>query len=182
MRDSSITAFAIGRYILSARVQRSHSSWKRETHRWRSLLAATASLAVAGSGLATLAAPAAAESVTPPAESSPVNPMGAATTTGSTEGYTLFVKEDAILANSELEGTLAVGGTATFGDERGHGGGQYPIFHGGVGGNADYDVPTIEGEENRVLIQRFASDSKVVQVKGDGATGVNAEAGAKIGD
>src|SRR5699024_10280230 len=95
---------------------------------------------------------------------------------------TLFVKEDAILANSELEGTLAVGGTATFGDERGHGGGQYPIFHGGVGGNADYDVPTIEGEENRVLIQRFASDSKVVQVKGDGATGVNAEAGAKIGD
>src|SRR5690625_3276909 len=108
MLDSSITAFAIGRSILSARVQSSHSSWRSETHRWRRLLAATASLAVAGSGLSTLAAPAAAAPVTPTAECTPVNPMGAATPTGSTEGYTLFVKEDAILANSELEGTLAV--------------------------------------------------------------------------
>src|SRR5699024_11656222 len=100
MRDSSITAFAIGRSILSARVQSSHSSWRSETHRWRRLLAATASLAVAGRGLATLAAPAAAAPATPTAERTPANPTGAATPTGSTEGYTLFVTEAAILATS----------------------------------------------------------------------------------
>src|SRR5690606_21389655 len=100
----------------------------------------------------------------------------------SENGYTLFVRENAILANSELEGTLAVGGSATFGDPRGNQNQQYPIFHGGVGGNADYSVPTIDGAPNRVLIQQFASDGKVVQVKAQGAVGANAEAGAKIGD
>ena len=65
---------------------------------------------------------------------------------------------------------------------RGFQSGQYPILQGGVGGNADYGVPTIGGEPNRVLIQRFASDGKVVQVKAQGASGANAQAGAKIGD
>ena len=59
---------------------------------------------------------------------------------------------------------------------------QYPIFHGGVGGNAEYLVPTVGGQPNRVLIQKFASDGKIVQVKADGASGANADAGAKIGD
>ena len=108
--------------------------------------------------------------------------MAAATPNGSESGYTLFVRENAILANSELEGTLAVGGTATFGDPRGNQNLQYPIFHGGVGGNTDYSVPTIDGVPNRVLIQEFDSKGKIVQVKADGATGTNADAGAKIGD
>ncbi|WGT47104.1 collagen-binding domain-containing protein [Tessaracoccus lacteus] len=115
-------------------------------------------------------------------ETGSCNPMGAATPTDSENGYTLFVTGDAILANSELEGTLAVGGTATFGDERGYPPLQYPIMHNTGAGNADYDVPTIEGTPNRVLIQRFASDGKVVQVKSQGATGANAEAGVRIAD
>ena len=43
-------------------------------------------------------------------------------------------------------------------------------------------MPTIEGTPNRVLIQRFASVGKVVQVKSQGATGANAEAGVRIAD
>ncbi|SNU02799.1 choice-of-anchor A domain-containing protein, partial [Ruaniaceae bacterium KH17] len=145
----------------------------------RRFLAAAATFALAGTGLILATAPATADE-TPTC--SAVNPMGAATPIGSENGYTVFVREDAILANSELEGTLAVGGTATFGDPRGNQNQQYPIMHGGVGGNADYDVPTIDDEPNRVLIQEFASVGKVVQVKSQGATGVNADAGAKIGD
>ncbi|MCB1298120.1 MAG: choice-of-anchor A family protein [Microthrixaceae bacterium] len=145
----------------------------------RRVLAAAATLAVIGAGALVSAAPAAAA---PSSACAAVNPMEAATPTGSETGYTLFVRDDAILANSELEGTLAVGGTATFGDPRGFQSGQYPILQGGVGGNADYAVPTIGGEPNRVLVQRFAADGKVVQVKADGASGANAQAGAKIGD
>ncbi|MGX1739494.1 collagen-binding domain-containing protein, partial [Corynebacterium flavescens] len=113
---------------------------------------------------------------------STINPMGQATPIGSKDGYTIFVKDHAILANSELEGTIAVGGKATFGDSRGNQNQQYPIFHGGVGGNADYNVPTIDGVPNRVLIQEFESTSKVVQIKDSGATGDNLKAGGKIAD
>ena len=135
----------------------------------RRLLAAAATFALAGTGLILATTPAAAEpGPETRATCSPVNPMGAATPIGSDNGYTLFVRENAILANSELEGTLAVGGTATFGDSRGFQGGQYPIMHGGVGGNADYDVPTIGGEPNRVLLQEFAAVNKIVQVKATG--------------
>lgn len=105
------------------------------------------------------------------------NPMGAATPIDSADGYTLFVTGDAILANSELEGTLAVGGVATFGDPRGNPNLQYPVFHGGVGGSADYDVPTIDGVDNRLLLSRFAS-TKVAQVQERGGPA----AGAKIFD
>ena len=155
--------------------QSSSSSWAGGVRR---VLAAAATLAVVGAGLFVTSPAIAASS----SACTPVNPMGAATPIGSEDGYTMFVREDAILANSELEGTLAVGGTATFGDPRGFQSGQYPILQGGVGGNADYGVPTIGGEPNRVLIQRFASDGKVVQVKAQGASGANAQAGAKIGD
>lgn len=141
--------------------------------------AALTALAMILLGLVGLSAPA---SAGPSAQATcvPGNPMGAATPTGSVDGYTIFVKENAILANSELEGTLAVLGTATFGDDRSNTSSQYPIFHGGVGGNSDYTVPTIDGGPNRVLIQQFASVSKVVQVKNQGAPSV--AAGVKIGD
>ncbi|MBP1327526.1 choice-of-anchor A domain-containing protein [Leucobacter exalbidus] len=149
----------------------------------KKFLAAVATLAVAGTGLIATTAPAVAvPSQSPAASCSPVNPMGAATPNGSENGYTVFVRENAILANSELEGTLAVGGRATFGDARGNQNQQYPIYHGGIGGNYDYEAPTLDGEPNRVLIQEFATDGKIVQVKADGATGASAQAGAKIGD
>jgi len=148
----------------------------------RRLAVATLAVAVIGVSSAVLMSPAIAAGEDDPAACVPLNPMGAATPNGSADGYTLFVTGDAILANSELEGTLAVGGTATFGDAHGFQSGQYPIMHSTGAGNADYDVPTIEGTPNRVLIQRFASDGKVVQVKSQGATGANAEAGVRIAD
>ncbi|MFF2487697.1 collagen-binding domain-containing protein [Microbacterium sp. NPDC058062] len=109
------------------------------------------------------------------------NPMGAATPIGSASGYSIFVTGDAILANSELEGTLAVGGDATFGDPRGFAAGQYPLLQGGVGGSADYAVPTIDGAPNRVLLNRFSPNLdtvKVAQVKRIPEGSVSA--GAKI--
>ena len=156
-----------------------HSGGRR---RGRGLLAGLAAIAVAGSGLLGASLPAAAEDAGPAPSAAacvPLNPMGGATPHGSESGYTLFVSGDAIIANSELEGTLAVGGEARFGDPRGQQGPMYPILHGGAGGNADYAVPTIGGEPNRVLIERFGLGSKVVQVKTQGGT---AEAGVKIGD
>lgn len=125
----------------------------------------TAALALGSAAAVSIAAPEAAVA----AEGACLaNPMGAATPIGSADGYTLFVTGDAILANSELEGTLAVGGTAVFGDPRGNTNLQYPVFHGGVGGNADYDVPTVDGTDNRMLLSAFAA-SKVVQVQHRGA-------------
>ncbi len=144
-----------------------------------------AAVSIVGSGMAGLAA--FADSNPEPTSGGAVcssggNPMGGATPNGSADGYTIFVTEDAVLANSELEGSLAVGGKATFGAPSGHGGGQYPIVH-SIAGNANYSVPTIEGDHNRLLIQEFVPyGDKVVQVKSQGATGTNAQAGAKIGD
>ncbi|SNT12091.1 LPXTG-motif cell wall anchor domain-containing protein/choice-of-anchor A domain-containing protein [Micrococcales bacterium KH10] len=147
----------------------------------RRFLAIAAALAVSLTGL--VATPA--TTATAASSSSTgcgVNPMAAATPNGSENGYTVFARENAVFANSETEGTIAVGGTATFGDPRGNQSQQYPIMHGGVGGNADYSVPTIDGQPNRVLIQKFKSNNKVVQVKAQGAVGSDAEAGAKIAD
>ena len=148
----------------------------------RRSFAALAALAMVGIGAVAAAAPAPSETPAQAASCGSTNPMGGATPIGSENGYSVFVRENALLANSELEGALAVGGTAKFGDSRGQGGNQYPIVH-QIAGNADYEVPTIANEPNRLLIQEFdPAGGKVVQVKGQGGSGTNAEAGAKIGD
>ncbi|HZK05095.1 MAG TPA: DUF5979 domain-containing protein [Actinomycetaceae bacterium] len=154
------------------------------------LVAALAALLVGGSGALALA-PAATADPTPGAAPANVlntsgfcegvNPMGAATPIGSENGYTIFVRENAVLSNSELEGTLAVGGMATF-NTASNQSLQYPILHTTGNGNANYNVPTVDGVPNRVLIQEFDPHNKIVQVKTDNATGTNAQAGAKIGD
>lgn len=105
------------------------------------------------------------------------NPMGVATPIGSENGYTLFTSGDAVLANSELEGSLAVGGTASFWAENGNPNRQYPIVH-KVAGNSEYELPTIDGEPNRVLVHRYSPGiddpannthaGKIVQVKDQG--------------
>lgn len=152
----------------------------------RKVLAAVASVTVVGAGLIAAGAPAhATSSASPVADTTscaPVNPMQAATPKGSADGYTIFVRENATLGNSEIEGTLAVGGLATFGDPRGNQNLQYPIMHGGVGGNVDYNVPQLNGEANRVLLQQVALNNKQVQVKPANSSGGNAKAGAKIAD
>ena len=143
------------------------------------LLAAAATLAISGTGIASTAVPATADDATSSSACAAVNPMGAATPIGSEDGYTIFVTGDASLSNSELEGSLAVGGTATFS------GGRFPIVH-QVAGSANYNVPTIDGEANRLLVQKAnPTGGTVVQVqsyRGSVADSANAKAGAKIGD
>lgn len=140
----------------------------RRGRRIRHSVALTLSLLLAIGGNLYLTAPSAAVA----APSCTLNPMGASTPIGSDSGYTFFTSGDAVLGNTEMEGTLAVGGTAKFGDSSANTNLQYPIFQGGVGGNASYGIPKIDGEWSRVLLNRYApgTQPKVVQVKADGLT------------
>lgn len=105
------------------------------------------------------------------------NPMGASIPVGASNGYTIFTTGDAVFANSETEGSIAVGGTATFWDDRGNPNRQYPILH-SIAGNADYGLPVIDGVDSRVLLNRYSpgvaspatntSTGKIVQVSSRG--------------
>lgn len=86
--------------------------------------------------------------------SSPQNPMGGSTPKNSNAGFTIFTTGDADLENSELEGSLAVGGSAYFGN----GSTDYPIFHNDAG-SGNYSLPTIEGDSTRVLLNEYDSTS-----------------------
>ena len=145
-----------------------HIDNRRGGRRIRHSVALTLSLLLAIGGNLYLTAPPAAVA----APSCTVNPMGASTPIGSDNGYTFFTSGDAVLGNTEMEGTLAVGGTAKFGDSSANTNLQYPIFQGGVGGNANYGIPKIDGDWNRVLLNRYApgTQAKVVQLKADGLT------------
>jgi len=143
----------------------------------RPALAATLVLA------ASVAAPAVAAPEARAAGTCTANPMGVATPVGSGTGYTIFTFEDALFANQEIEGSIAVGGTAFFGDDGGGAHGQYPVQH-QVAGNGDYALPTIDGAPNRVLLHRYAPGTRavVVQVKDRGATHPGQRGGVKIAD
>ena len=118
-------------------------------------LAVTAAMALAGSGIVATSVVAQADPE-PPATlmSSGLNPMGAATPTGSKDGYTVFVKDNAHFANAETEGSIAVGGVATFDKNAG----IYPLVH-QAAGNEDYSLPTLDGAPNRLLLQEFGAYS-----------------------
>ncbi len=162
-------------------VRGGHTRRARRPVRSASAVVATLALAVLGGGALVATGGAAPAAAVP---SCTVNPMGAATPVGSADGFTFFVTGDAILANSELEGSLAVLGSATFGDTRSPGGGQYPIVH-STAGNSAYSVPTIDGDPTRVLLQRYAGSpaaaTKVVQVKNQGDL-AGVAAGFKLAD
>lgn len=80
-----------------------------------------------------------------------VNPMAAATPIGSSSGFSIFTTGDVTMQNSELEGSIAVGGTATF-----NGGTyDYPIMHASSGSGA-YAVPTVDGEQTRALFNNYS--------------------------
>ncbi len=150
-------------------IRRSGGAWQASPRLKRRVALGAAGALIAGG---VLAAPTASYA----AGSCSVNPMGGATPLGSTEGYTIFTTGDAVFANSETEGTLAVGGTARFWDEEGNPNPQYRISH-KTAGSAGYSLPVIDGSPNRVLfnaydpgIQNPANTSlgKVVQVTDDG--------------
>lgn len=86
--------------------------------------------------------------------SSSQNPMGGSTPKNSNAGFTIFTTGDADLENSELEGSLAVGGSAYFGN----GSTDYPIFHNDAG-SGNYSLPTIDGDSTRVLLNEYDSTS-----------------------
>jgi len=141
-----------------------HSAKTRWGWRMRRPAALTVSLLLAIGGNLYLAAP--------PAVAAPrcaLNPMGAATPLGADSGFTLFTTGDAIMANSELEGSLAVGGTASFGATGGDGADRYVIFHSNAG-NKNYGLPETDGGSTRVLLNKYAPGNvnKIVQVKADG--------------
>lgn len=107
------------------------------------LLAAALALGgLVGLGAQTAAAPAAA------AAEGDVNPFTSA------GGYTVYAQRDAFAGNQELEGSLAAGrnfartGTTS----------QWAVIH-VAAGTADYTIPTVDGDPNRLLIGRFDPDT-----------------------
>lgn len=90
-------------------------------------------------------------------------------------GFTVRTTGDASFANSEFEGTMAIGGrlAITAGD-------RYPVVH-SIAGYGGYPVPLIDQARTRVLIQQFAAGGwtnsygdtttkSIVQVKPQGGT------------
>ncbi|MCI1865333.1 MAG: DUF5979 domain-containing protein [Bifidobacterium sp.] len=80
-----------------------------------------------------------------------INPMDAATPSGSDGGFTIKTTGDASFGNSELEGSMAIGGKVAFTKSDG----SYAIFQSSAG-NGNYTVPTIDGDNTRVLLNGFA--------------------------
>jgi choice-of-anchor A domain-containing protein len=85
------------------------------------------------------------------------DPMAASTPVGSAAGFTIYTTGDATFANGEIEGSIAVGGTAAFGNP-GDGYGDYAVRW-QAAGNGDYTVPTIDGDSTRMLLNRFDTAS-----------------------
>lgn len=100
-------------------------------------------------------------------------------------GFSVRTTGDASFANSEFEGTMAIGGRlAVFSGDR------YPVVH-RIAGYGGYGIPVIDGTRTRVLIQQFAANGwtnsfgdsttkSIIQVKdqgGEQGTGI-----AKISD
>lgn len=77
----------------------------------------------------------------------------AATTTfnpfSANRGFTMVVRGDAQLGNSELEGSIAVLGSVSSAKQNG-----YALPH-VVAGRGDYAVPLIDGTPVRILADRF---------------------------
>lgn len=69
-------------------------------------------------------------------------------------GFTVYAREDALLQNQETEGSIAVGGTATVQGSSG----QYTIIHVSAG-TGNYDLPTVDGDPTRFLVNRYSTAS-----------------------
>lgn len=81
-------------------------------------------------------------------------PASATTTTFNpfdvNNGFTIVSRGDAMLANGEIEGSIAVFGAISSGNPNG-----YPVIH-QAAGESDYTVPTIDGEPVRILATSFS--------------------------
>ncbi|MFE6968159.1 DUF5979 domain-containing protein [Isoptericola sp. NPDC057653] len=70
----------------------------------------------------------------------------------SAGGFTVYAQRDAVVADQELEGSLAAGRNLT--DTTGA---QWAVIH-VAAGTADYTIPTVDGDPTRLLIGRFDPD------------------------
>lgn len=69
-------------------------------------------------------------------------------------GFTVYAREDATLANTETEGTIAVGDVATMPNDT-----QYTIVH-VVAGTGDYTLPVVDGDPTRLLVGSYDPASR----------------------
>ena len=93
----------------------------------------------------------------------PINPFADA------GGFSVYVREDARLDNSEVEGALAVGGAL----DAVAPGQRFPIVH-KVAGTSDYTIPVIDGDPTRLLVGTVSPASGVIDVTGhDGDSGLH---------
>ena len=84
-------------------------------------------------------------------------------------GFSVYVRGDATLDNSEIEGSLAVGGTL---DAAGPGS-RLSIVH-KVAGTSAYTIPTIDSDPTRLLVGAVAASSGIIDVSGhDGDSGLH---------
>ncbi|GAA5036565.1 DUF5979 domain-containing protein [Microbacterium fluvii] len=113
--------------------------------RRRRLAAATLAVALAASGAVALtpASPAAA------AYPDSLNPFA------MNGGFTVYAREDLVMANDETEGSLAAGGVARTSQAESD---QYTIIHVSAG-TADYTLPTVDGDPTRLLVGSYSPAS-----------------------
>lgn len=82
-------------------------------------------------------------------------------------GFSVYVREDATLLNSEIEGALAVGGTL----QGAVSGSRLPIMH-KIAGTSAYDLPLVDGDATRLLVGSVSARSGIIDVAGrDADTG-----------
>lgn len=95
----------------------------------------------------------------PAAQCQAANPMGLATPVGSDpdSAFTLFTWGDAVFNNSETEGSIAVGGKATFLSPNHPDFSDYLIVQ-KKAGNGDYKIPSIDGAPTRVLVNQYGAN------------------------
>lgn len=140
--------------------------------RWRTAIAVLGIALIAGGPA--LAAPAAtagpATSVVRALSGSAILPSGKSAINPFTlaGGFTVYSHGDAVLGNSEFEGSLAVGGELRLTQ-----GANYQFAH-KIAGTGSYVLPTIDGDPTRLLIGSYGSDPATnigrVQITSTGAT------------
>lgn len=69
-------------------------------------------------------------------------------------GFTVYARNNALLQNQETEGSIAVGGIATVAPQAS----QYTIIHVSAG-TGNYDLPTVDGDPTRFLVNRYSTAS-----------------------
>ncbi|GAA1949579.1 DUF5979 domain-containing protein [Agromyces allii] len=130
--------------------------------RWFSVVAAIGAALLAG-GVAITAIPGSASAAGPttraasaalPAGVAPVLSSGVSAVNPFTlaGGFTVYAKRNAVLGNSEFEGSIAVGDRLRLTQAA-----TYQFAH-VVAGTGSYTLPTVDGDPTRVLIGDYASD------------------------